>query len=216
MYSESLESKESDAPLHQPATLPHGQASRESSFDGTSNARSTDDANPSHNVHHIARWRKRFDLAGEILEDLDMNTKKKWGEYSYYPSLQQERKCLERFHAYCTSRRSMAVIVVREIQQKLDNLRRKLSEYPSLFCRMNIRRSLTILVEFILAFDALARQGRPGFLSRLRGQDRKKKRAYADDLLSFLRCTNRELDHLLYTQRWFYDGEAQKHGLGTP
>lgn len=154
---------------------------------------------------------RRFDLADEILRELDRNTKKKWGEYSCSPRLHQERRHLERIHASCTNGNGMAANILREILQKLNDLHGKFSEYPSSFYGMSILRSLTILAEFMLAFDALACQGRPGSLSKLRGRDRKKKAAYADDLLSFLRYTNRELDHLLYRQRWFYDGEAQQH-----
>lgn len=88
------------------------------------------------------------------------------------------------------------------------------------FLACSIRRTsgarLTILAEFMSAFDAMTRQERPGFFSKLRRQDHKKKMEYADELLSFLRHTDRELDHLLYKQKWLDDEEAQKHGLGTP
>lgn len=63
MCSDSLEIMGSDALLHQTATLPHSQASRESRLDEMSNARFTDDANPSHKENNVARWRE-----GSILQ----------------------------------------------------------------------------------------------------------------------------------------------------
>lgn len=87
----------------------------------------------------------------------------------------------------------------------------KLSEYHSLLYQTNIPRPLTILADFILDFNALTRQARSGFLSRLRGQDHKKEIEYLDDLISFLRNTNRELNGRLYVQKWLDDGKAKKH-----
>lgn len=141
MCSEPLESKAIDAKLHRPATLSHGQASRESRLDGTSNARSTDDGNSSGNENTIAKLRERFDLADEILKELDEGTKKKRGECGYSLRFYQERRHLEHVYALCTSRRNMAGDVLREILQRLNDLRRKLSEFPSLFYPTNFRSS---------------------------------------------------------------------------
>lgn len=49
----------------------------------------------------------------------------------------------------------------------------------------------------------------------VRGQDHKKEMEYADDLITFLRNTNRELEDLLYVQKRLDDGKAQKPSPGT-
>lgn len=109
----------------------------------------------------------------------------------------------------------MAANALGEIQQKQADLRREICEAHSLLYRTNILRSLIVLAEFMLAFNALNRQKRLGFLSKVQRQDHKKGLEYADDFISFLRNTNRELDDLLYERKWLDDGQAQKPSPGT-
>ena len=146
--SKSLESKRNDALPHRPTALPQGQASRHLCFEGTGNIRSPDDLYPSYNGNHLARWIERFNLAGEMLEELDKTINNE-EEPGYSLKLLQERERPEGVHLLCTSRKGMAARVLREIHQKQADLRRKLCEFHSLLYRTNFLRSLTILAEFL-------------------------------------------------------------------